>query len=152
MVQMDDIVPQLYKKILNEFNNQVKKDAWIKSFEDRQKKGIATQKDVQEYAGRIGKYGQLSLIHGLRKDNLPDGIIYWNIAKRTVEPLMRKMTDMVNKAYSTELSSRYKKMKLGIKPVTAKFNQERCDAIMNKLVAASMAAAQEAKAEETDAG
>lgn len=148
----DDIVPGFYRKILGDFEGKVKTDTWIKAFENRQKKGTSTQKEVQEYAGRIGRYGQDTLIHGLAKKNLPDGIIYWNIAKRTVEPLMKQMTDMVNEAYTTELSNRYKKMRIGIKPVTAKFNQERCDAIMNKLVAASMAAAQEAEGEEGDAG
>lgn len=149
---MDDIAPALYKKILSEFNARVKRDSWIKAFNERQKKGTSTQKEVQEYAGRVGKYCQEALINGLRKENLPDGKIYWNIAKRTVEPMMKLVTNMVNEAYSAELSNRYKKMRLGIKPVTAKFNQERCDAIMNKLVAGSMAVADEAAAEEANAG
>lgn len=149
---MDDIAPELYKNILSEFRARVRQDRWIKTFDSRQKKGTTTQKDVQEYAGRIGRHCQAALINGLRKENLPDGKIYWNIAKRTVEPMMKLVTDMVNKAYTEELSNRYKKMRLGIKPITRKFNQERCDAIMNKLVAASMAAADKTDAEEADAG
>lgn len=140
---MDDIVPALYRRILNEFNTSVRKDAWITVFENRLGRGLATQGDVQEYAGRIGKYAEKALIHGLAMENLPDGVIYWNIAKRTVEPLMRKMTDMINAAYAAELSKRYQKMRLGIKPVTVKFNADRCNAIMNGLVTQSMAAKEE---------
>ncbi|MGI6107983.1 MAG: hypothetical protein ACOX8B_08650 [Lachnospiraceae bacterium] len=147
---MDDVVPALYRKILNDFNTSVKKDAWITAFEKRQAQKTSTQRDIQEYAGRIGKYAENALIRGLAKDNLPDGIIYWNIAKRTVEPLMRKMTDMINQAYATELSNRYRAMHLGIKPITVKFNTDRCNAIMNRLVTESMAVSR--KEEGADVG
>lgn len=132
---MDDIVPALYDKILKDFKSHVALDPWIKAFRKRLKKGNATQNDVQEYAGRVGRYGQDALIRGLQRDNLPDGKLYWNIVKRTVEPLMRLMTDMVNDAYKAELGKRYKRMGIHIKLVTVGFNQERCDDIMNKLVA-----------------
>ena len=62
---------------------------------------------------------------------------------------MRKMTDMINKAYTAELSNRYKSMRLGIKPATVKFNVDRCNANMNGLVTESMAAEEEG--EEGDA-
>ncbi|MGI6205520.1 MAG: hypothetical protein ACOYJI_02655 [Anaerovoracaceae bacterium] len=140
---MSDIVPDLYKKILRDFRSAVALDPWIKSFNKRLDAGKATQEDVQKYAGRIGKYGENALIRGLKKENLPGGIIYWNIAKRTVEPLMKIMAQMVNEAYTAELSNRYQKMHIGIKPVTVEFNQERCDAIMNKLVSVFMEAATE---------
>ena len=135
---MDDIVPQLYKKILSEFNSQVKKDAWIKEFEGRVNKGTATQEEVDKYSQALGQYASKALRDGFSSENLPDGKIYWNIAKRIVEPLLRKVTDMVNNEMVKVISSEHSKIRLGTKPVKAPFNQDRCDAIMNKIVNMSL--------------
>lgn len=135
---MDDIVPALYRKILNEFNTSVRKDAWITVFENRLGRGLATQEEADRYSERLGRYAAAALSDGLSPENLPDGVIYWNIAKRTVEPLLRKVTDMVNAAMEKILSAQHQKIGLGTKPVRAPFNQDRCDAIMNKIVNLSL--------------
>lgn len=132
----EDIVPALYKKILREFNRQVNDDTWITGFRARLEK--ATQEDVDKYAQRLGKYASKALRDGLKPENLPDGKIYWNIAKRTIEPLLKNVTGMVNDAMTTVISSSHSKMNLGVKPAEAPFNQERCDAIMNRIVNLSL--------------
>lgn len=135
---MDDIAPALYRKIMNEFNASVKKDAWIMSFQKKLANGSATQKEADHYSELLGRYAAAALSDGLSPENLPDGKIYWNIAKRTVEPMLRRVTDMVNAAMEKILSAEHKKIRLGTKPVRAPFNQDRCDAIMNKIVALSL--------------
>ena len=135
---MDDIVPALYRKILSDFNTSVKKDAWITAFEKKISQGSATQEDADRYSELLGLYAASALTAGLVPENLPDGKIYWNIAKRTVEPLLRKVTDMVNAAMEKILSAQHQKIGLGTKPVRAPFNQDRCDAIMNKIVNLSL--------------
>ena len=133
-----DIVPELYRQILTDFNSQVALDPWIKAFNKRLKVGEATQEEAQEYAGRLGKHAASALNSSLRAENLPDGRIYWNIAKRTIEPILKKVTEMVNGAMVSIIKAEHKKKRIGIKPVGAEFNQDRCDAILNKIVSVSM--------------
>ena len=98
-------------------------------------------------AGILGKAAAKALSKGLRLENLPDGKIYWNIAKRTVEPLLREVTDMVNDAVVIIIEAEHKKKRIGIKPKRAPFNQDRCDAIMNKVVRMSMGEADDERIE-----
>ncbi|MGI6205515.1 MAG: hypothetical protein ACOYJI_02630 [Anaerovoracaceae bacterium] len=135
---MSDIVPDLYKKILRDFRSAVALDPWIKSFNKRLDAGKATQEDVQKYAGILGRTASKALNRGLTPENLPDGKIYWNIAKRTIEPLLREVTEMVNGAMVSIIEVQHKKKRIGIKPQRAKFNQDRCDAIINKIVNMSL--------------
>ena len=108
------------------------------SIAKRVKDGTAAQEEADSYAERLGKYAAAALIHGLSPDNLPDGKIYWNIAKRTVEPLLRRVHAMVSDAMVSIIETQHKKIRLGTKPVRAPFNQDRCDAIMNKIVKVSL--------------
>ncbi|MGI6557136.1 MAG: hypothetical protein ACOX1H_07520 [Pseudoramibacter sp.] len=89
-------------------------------------------------AGIPEKAAAKALSRGFRPENLPDGKIYWNIAKRTIEPLLREVTDMVNDAVVIIIEAEHKKKRIGIKPKRAPFNQDRCDAIMNKIVNLSL--------------
>lgn len=136
--QPNDIVPALYAGILKDFKNKVAHDAWVKGFDKRLKNGKATQDDAAKYADILGHAASQALSTGLRPENLPDGKIYWNIAKRTVEPLLQEVTDMVNDAMVIIIEAEHKKKRIGIKPKRAPFNQDRCDAIMNKIVNLSL--------------
>jgi hypothetical protein len=98
-------------------------------------------------AGIPEKAAAKALSRGLRPENLPDGKIYWNIAKRTVEPLLREVTDRINDAMVTIIEAEHKKKRIGVKPVRAAFNQDRCDAIMNKVVRMSMGEADDERIE-----
>lgn len=133
-----DIVPALYKRIKKDFKSLVASDPWVRAFNKQLKKGEATQKDVANYAGVLGKAASKALKRGLAPGNLPDGKIYWNIAKRTIEPLLREVTNMVNDAMVSVIKAEHKKKRIGIKPQRAEFNQDRCNAIMNKVVNMSL--------------
>ena len=98
-------------------------------------------------AGIPEKAAAKALSRGLRPENLPDGKIYWNIAKRTIEPLLREVNRMVNDAMVVIIEAAHKKKRIGIKPVRAAFNQDRCDAIMNKVVRMSMGEADDERIE-----
>jgi phosphate uptake regulator len=133
-IRKDDIVPDLYDQMMKRFRSSVAMDPWVKAFSKRLKAGKATQEEAQNYAGRIGKHAASALSSSLRAENLPDGRIYWNIAKRTIEPLLREATEMVNDAMVSIIEAEHKKKRIGMKPIRAGFNQDRCDAIMNRTV------------------
>lgn len=138
MLQNNDIVPALYKKIHNDFDGIIAVNPWIKAFKKRLSKERATQQDADIYADYLGQAAAKALSRGLSDENLPDGRIYWNIAKRTIEPLLREVSEMVNDAMVSIISVEHKKKRIGAVPKRAVFNQDRCDAIMNKVVNMSL--------------
>lgn len=136
--QKNDIVPELYERIHKDFRSRIAINPWIRAFRKKLKAGTATQKAASHYAMLIGRSAGEALANGLTEDNLPDGKIYWNIAKRTIEPILRESTDMVNDAMVNIIDVMHKRKRIGIKPQRAEFNQGRCDAIMSKIVNLSL--------------
>lgn len=134
----EDIVPALYEKILKDFNAKVALDPWIKAFLRRVENGTALQNDVLTYAEKLGGYAEEALQRCLSEKNLPDGKIYWNIAKRTIEPLMRIVCNDIGVVDEKVLQATYKKLRLGIKPVGAEFNQDYMNGVMNEIVGLSL--------------
>lgn len=130
---MKDITPELQKSVLSDFHNMVEEDNKIQGIltgEDKR----ATLAQVSKQAERIGEYAVRSLEKNLTDETLPDGTLYWNIAKGIIPPLMQEVqkvaTDMAVRVQTRE----DKKAGIGLKPVRPVFNQERIEAVMNKVV------------------
>lgn len=130
---MKDIVPELLKSVLGDFHTRVESDIAMQGILSRQGKKT-TIAEVSRLAERVGEYAYLSLKENLAEKNLPDGTLHWNIAKRVLVPLMqdvqRTCLDMAEAAQKRQ----DKKNGIGIKPIRPPFNEERIDAVLNKIV------------------
>lgn len=93
-----DIAPELYEKIEKEFEKRLNADKDIQSFLKKKKEKKATSEEVSLYAANLGKCASKALISNLTEENLPNGRLYWNIAERTIIPLLKKVHGMVNDA------------------------------------------------------
>lgn len=136
--QKNDIVPELLNKTKKKFRGKISIDPWIRVFIRRVEKNESSLIEVQNYAEQLGKHATTVLKEAFRDDSIPDGKIYYNIAKRIIEPIMREVTELVNDAAVKVIEQEHKKQGIGIKPRRAGFNQDRCDAIVNKVVTLSV--------------
>ena len=129
---MKDITPELQKSVLSDFYNMVEEDTKIQAIlagEDKR----ATLTQVSKHAERLGEYAVRSLEKNLTDETLPDGTLYWNIAKGVIPQLMQEVqTVAIDMAVSVQ--TREEKAGIGLKPVRPAFNQERIEAVMNKVV------------------
>lgn len=130
---MKDITPELQKSVLSDFYNMVEEDTKIQAIlagEDKR----ATLTQVSKHAERLGEYAVRSLEKNLTDETLPDGTLYWNIAKGIIPQLMQEVqTVVIDMAVSVQ-TREDKKAGIGLKPVRPAFNQERIEAVMNKVV------------------
>ena len=131
---MTDVVPELKKRIEEDFDARIAMDPIIRSFRKQLEKGTATAEDVSKYSRRVGECASAALIMVLKEDNLPDGILYFNIAERTIKPIFIKAHKMINEAAITVQVFDDKKNGIGIKPIAADFPEKRVDALIYKLV------------------
>lgn len=109
---MEDIAPALYKQIENDFSTAVKSDSTISTLAAKLNKRPLTDTEFRMISTRLGKHASDALKKTLTVDNLPDGRMYWNIAERTIKPIMDQI-------YTTEnglqiLSLRLKDKAAGI--------------------------------------
>ena len=102
---MTDAVPELWEQISRDFNRSASTDIWIRSFLRRVKDGTATSEEASVYAGRLGTHAGKALARALKKESLPDGKLYWNIADRTIRPLLTEVHRRVNDAAAAVLAA-----------------------------------------------
>ena len=85
---MKDIAPGLLDKIQKDFADALAKSPAAKRLDDLIEKGLATHGDSLKYAQEVGDILRKVFAKHLTADALPDGRMYYNIAKRILEPTL----------------------------------------------------------------
>ena len=133
---MEDVAPKLYEKIHKSFIAKTKRDMDVRSFNVKLSKDQAKPEDVSLYARALGECASAALIENIRQDELPDGKLYWNIAERTITPLLEEVHKMVNDA-AIEVQKKIDEARnIHLNPVRAEFPEERVRALLNGLMKA----------------
>lgn len=129
-----DIAPELYEKIEKEFAKRVNEDRDIQTFLKKKKEKTASSEEVSIYAANLGRCASKALIANLTEENLPNGQLYWNIAERTIIPLLQKVHTLVNDA-AIEVNQ-YEDEKNGIHLIgqRTEFPKYRVRDLVNKMV------------------
>lgn len=133
---MEDVAPKLYEKIYKSFISKTKRDMDIRAFNVKLSKDQAKPEDVSLYARALGECASAALIENIRQDELPDGKLYWNIAERTITPLLEEVHKMVNDA-AIEVQKKIDEARnIHLNPVRVAFPEERVRALLNGLMKA----------------
>lgn len=130
---MEDVAPALLKQIQATFQERIAASRSIAVFLKRLENGTATLTDVQIYSSQLGKVLGQTLQEVLRLDALPDGRMYYNIAQRTVLPMMNNNYDLVNTAASAVQKALDRSMGIGLNAVKAARPEERIQGLLNSI-------------------
>jgi hypothetical protein len=130
---MIDIAPELLEKLRRSFSEKLNNNKKIDKILSTIRDGEPTYSEVNDLSVEVGDI--LAEVFGehLSADMLPDGRMYYNIAKRTIEPMMINNYDIVtdNAVIVQEILN--KQAGMGIKAQVPKLNQSRIDGIINRL-------------------
>lgn len=131
--EVKDIVPELFDKIDKTFKLKAKESKIIKDKLKILKNKKANYKDANEFAVEVGKILADTFQDKIKTQDLPDGKMYYNIAKRLIEPNMVRNHDLVSE-YSKEVQSQLNKQaNISIKAQKADLNQDRIDKLVDKI-------------------
>ena len=130
-----DVVPELNEKIQTSFQTNVMRDRRIAQINKRIRDGTATFVDAHDYAERLGENLSKSLVTNLNANTLPDGRLYYNIAKRTVTPALEETYGLTNDVAQKVQKIVDKKTKIGLKSIKADFPDERIQGLVDKMTA-----------------
>ena len=115
------------------FQNQLNKSDLIAKLYAKVRDGTATYKEANEFAIEVGKILAKAFESNLSSDVLPDGKMYYNIAKRIIEPTMANnyslITDVTNQIQKTLNDA----AGIGIKPIAPTLNEDRIEGIINRV-------------------
>lgn len=133
---MDDITPELLDKIKKEFDQLLKEDKTINEVMGKIAEGTANYHDANAFALSLGDILSKAYGDNLSSNVLPDGKMYYNIAKRIIDPTMRNNYDLISETTLEIQSLLNKQANIGIKAIKPELDQENIDNIINKISAA----------------
>lgn len=128
-----DIVPGIFERIEKTFKLKTKESKIIKEKLKALKDKRATYKDANDFAIELGDILASAFSSNISTGDLPDGKMYYNIAKRLIEPNMIRNHDLVSE-YSKEVQSILNKQaNISIQAQKADLNQDRIDKLVYKI-------------------
>lgn len=129
----NDIAPALLEKLQKAFAEKFNQNKKIQELYQIIREGRATYAEVNELSIEVGDILAEVFQENLSSSILPDGRMYYNIAKRTVEPMMKNNYNIVidNGVVVQELLNRA--AGIGIKVQIPPVNQSRIDGIIDRL-------------------
>lgn len=129
-----DIVPGLLDEIEEAFEEKVNSNRTIKQIEEKISKKTAQLKDGHAYAQELGESLSEVLQEKITPETLPDGKLYWNIADRTVCPMLEQNHKLVNDTAVEIQSIQDEKDGIELQPVRGEFPKERIHGLIDKMV------------------
>lgn len=129
----NDIAPALLEKLQKAFAEKFNQNKKIQELYQIIQEGRAAYAEVNELSIEAGNILAEVFQENLSSSILPDGRMYYNIAKRTVEPMMKNNYNIVidNGVVVQELLNRA--AGIGIKVQIPPVNQSRIDGIIDRL-------------------
>ena len=129
----NDIAPALLEKLQKAFAEKFNQNKKIQELYQIIQEGRAAYAEVNELSIEAGNILAEVFQENLSSSILPDGRMYYNIAKRTVEPMMKNNYNIVidSGAVVQELLNRA--AGIGIKVQVPPVNQSRIDGIIDRL-------------------
>ena len=128
-----DIVPELLELIQNAFKNKFKSNDEIKRLNKLLEDKNSNQFDSHHYAMQVGDILSESFLENISEDVLPNQTMYYNIAKRVLEPTMSLNHELVSTYALDTQTNLNKQAGLNIRGIKAELNQDRIDGIIEKL-------------------
>ena len=130
---MEDIVPGLIADISASYRNRMELDRRVLTVNRRIRDGTANLMDAHLYAERAGVNMSNAMLQYITEENLPNGVLYYNIAERTVPTLLLEDYEAVNLTAADIQRIMDRKAKIGLTASKADFPEERIEGLVRKM-------------------
>lgn len=130
---MEDIAPELLRKIQTDFKSEFSKSKIISGLYTKIRDGTATYAEANDFAIETGKILANAYRNNLSSDIFPDGRMYYNIAQRIINPTMENNYKIISDATDKVQKILNETANIGIKPVTPELNRNRIEGIINRV-------------------
>lgn len=130
---MEDVAPKLLKAIEDDFEKGFNSSDTIKNLYDKVTNGKASYKEANDFAIEVGELLAKAYQKNLSSQVLPDRRMYYNIAKRIIEPTMKNNYSLITYVVKEVQQHMNDEAKIGIKPVIPEFKQDKIDGIINRI-------------------
>lgn len=131
--EIKDVVPHILEEIEKAFGQRIRESKIIKeklrSLENKE----VSYRDANEFAIELGKILADTFKDKVKTEDLPDGKMYYNIAKRLIEPNMVRNYDLAGDFARTVQAKLNREAGISIGAKKADLNQDRIDKLVDKI-------------------
>ena len=130
---MSDIAPALLESIQTDVIQGIEKSAKVKSVLALIESGKATHKDSLLYARELGEILAGAFKVHLSSAVLPDGKMYYNIAKRILDPTLKTNHDIISGVAEQVQTILNEQAGIGLKAIRPALEKSRIDGFIERL-------------------
>ena len=130
---MDDIAPKLLELIQQSYQNGISESELLAEITKLIASGKATYLDADQYAAEIGRILAEAYQANLSSAVLPDGKMYYNIAKRVIEPTMQEGYSAAAGVAQQVQQILNQAAGIGIKAIRPTLDPDKIAGILNRL-------------------
>lgn len=131
--EIKDVVPHISEEIKKAFGQRIRGSKIIReklrSLENKE----LSYRDANEFAIELGKILADTFKDKVKTEDLPDGKMYYNIAKRLIEPNMVRNYDLAGDFARTVQAKLNREAGISIVAQKADLNQDRIDKLVDKI-------------------
>ena len=128
-----DIVPELLTKIQTEFEEARLDSEVLKSLLSKLQSKSAGYLEANEYAIELGEILSKALRGSVSSSNLPDGKMYYNIAKRLLTETLGRNFELISGYAQQVQKDLNEEAKIGLTVQKPKLNQDRITGLVNRI-------------------
>lgn len=129
-----DISPELYKELKEKLNSKIQNNKALNTILEGINSGkLVNSKYGYQYSEGLGKMLAETFQEVLSSDVLPDGRMYYNIAKSVVEPLLKDNYNAAADVAAIIQQQLNEKSNIGLNAIKPEIKQDRIDGIINRL-------------------
>ncbi|NQO27210.1 hypothetical protein HO976_02215 [Streptococcus suis] len=127
-----DVLPELLRGVRAEFEAEYGKSEVVRRAFETLKAKKATYATANDFAIEIGEILSEALGASVSADKLPDGKLYYNIAKRLLDDVLGRNHELVSEFASDVQKNLNEQANIGLKVQVPELNQDRIDGIVNR--------------------
>lgn len=127
-----DVLPGILKDVQDSFETAYGKSKIVSQAFAELKNKKATYATANDLAIAVGKILSDALAVSLSADKLPDGKLYYNIAKRLLNEVLGRNYNLISNFTTGVQKNLNNEANLGLKVQTPELNQDRIDGIVNR--------------------
>ncbi|MGQ7423659.1 hypothetical protein ACTGVR_03965 [Streptococcus suis] len=128
-----DILPDLLKEVQDKFEVSYGKSEVVRNAFAELKKKKATYATANDFALEVGDILADALSSSVTGDKLPDGKMYYNIAKRLLTDTLGRNFELLSGYASQVQEDLNSSAKIGLQVQVPEINQDRIDGLVNRL-------------------
>lgn len=129
----EDILPKILEKVKKAFEGEYADNIEILSLLDKADSKSATYIDANAYAEEVGKSLARTFKNKISSSDLPDGKMYYNIAKRLLNDTLKNNYNLISD-YAVKVQKELnRKAKISLDAKKPKLNEDRIRGIVKRL-------------------